>query len=91
MSGIHIPISPRGRKYGYVIWAKRQDREVKAFFGEQQTVTLTTPTGVQRSKRIDWQQRRISITQSLTRTIPESSKFFVLSKEERGQVALSFE
>lgn len=76
---VEIPITERARKYGYVIWRKNQDSEVRALLGDAKSIDLCGDID-QRSKNVDWKQRRISITYKFTRGLPKSVKRFRLKK-----------
>jgi len=76
---VEIPITERARKYGYVIWRKSQDEEVRALLGEADSIDLCGDID-QRGKNVDWKQRRVSITYRFTRSLPKTAKRFRLSK-----------
>ena len=86
---VSIPISERARKYGYIIWGKALDEDVRSVLGDVETVDFcgdVTQTG----KRIDWAQRRVSITYSVTRGLPQTKKSFEITKKSKGVVKLRF-
>lgn len=67
-----LPLTRTGRKYGYIMWKKKQDVFIKELFRENTCVDLQVRGGLQKRKRIDWKRRRIGITYSLTRALDRS-------------------
>jgi hypothetical protein len=73
-----VPISPRARKYGYVIWPSRLDQDMRSLLGEAQTAQLIFEGHERGTKKVDWSRRRISVGSSQTRKLTETAKEFVL-------------
>ena len=67
-----LSLTRTGRKYGYIMWKKKQDALIKELFGESACVDLQVSGGLQRKKRIDWKRRRIGITYTVTRGLGKS-------------------
>lgn len=86
---IEIPITDRARKYGYVIWKKRHDDQMRGVLGDVTSVDLSGDV-VQLGKQVDWNQRRISITYTTTRGLPGSVTRFRLRRVKRGKLELRF-
>jgi len=84
---VEIPITERARRYGYLIWRKKQDGEVRALLGEVGCVAICGAVE-QQAKRVDWKQRRISVTYSFTRGLPGSASKFLLQRA-RQKIALT--
>lgn len=69
---IILPLTKIGRKYGYIMWKKKHDSEVKEIFGNNKYIDLSIGEILQKRKRIDWDHRRIGITYTLTRGLRNS-------------------
>jgi len=76
-----VPISPRARKYGYLIWPSSADQEIRGLLGESKTVQVTFRGQEAGMKNVDWKHRRISIGPRLTRELPEEMEVFALEFE----------
>lgn len=87
---VEIPISNIARRYGYIIWRKRQDEEVQTIIGDRESINLKIDGKLQENKRIDRKKRRIGITYTLTRKLPENVSTFILTKIKSGTVSVSF-
>ena len=74
-----IPISDRARKYGYVIWPKVLDSQVKTFFDGSSKVNVIFEGADLGQKNIDWAHRRISLGYRWTRRLPVSMNYFILT------------
>ena len=90
MNKLLLPISNTGRKYGYITWIKKNDEEVKQFFNNLNTINLLINEGTPIKKRIDWKRRRIGITYSLTRDIPDNVEYYEIIKGSRNNYRLGF-
>lgn len=73
-----VPISPRGRKYGYVIWSSKLDQQMLSALGTTTSMEVTFNGKYLGKKNIDWSSRRISLGASQTRALPENAKDFIL-------------
>ena len=84
-----LPITNTGRKYGYIIWHKKRDKEIEALLGDKDSVSLQFEGALQIDKHIDWKKRRISITATVTRALPKSFKTVRLSRQGK-KILVSF-
>lgn len=85
---VRIPISDRARKYGYVIWPKKLEAEVKAILPQQESIVVTFNDQSIGERRIDWKYRRISVGPSHTRCLPDNVSTFEVSAPSAGKVAV---
>ena len=83
-----IPISERARKYGYVIWPKKLDRDVRALLGDVDTLAVVMDGRSLGEKRVDWKYRRISVGQSNTRVIAPGRSSFDLTAPNVGTLQI---
>ena len=83
---IRIPISARARKYGYVIWPKKQDEDVRKLLPNQEGVTVVFEDSDLGKKRVDWKYRRISVGPSQTRRLDPGASTFELSSPADGRL-----
>lgn len=86
---VSIPLTPRAKKFGYIIWKKKMDPEIKEILGDDDFITLKIQDQEVMKKHIDWKQRRISITYKLTRSLSESVNQICL-KRLNGVVEVTF-
>jgi len=77
---VKLPFTKTGRKYGYIMWKKKNDEVIKNLFGDKKSIDLKFNSILQIKKNIDWKRRRIGITYKLTRSI--SKKFTVLRLQQ---------
>ena len=89
MKEVVLPITNIGRKYGYITWRKRHDADVQAIIGEGRTVKLRIRRGKVTERTIDWKRRRIGITYTFTRRLPNTLTHYVLSRAKGRAVTLS--
>ena len=90
MQDLILPITNTGRKYGYIIWYKTHDADVQIFFGKRKNIDLKIATKKMTRKSIDWKRRRIGITYTITRGLPTTVKFYVLTHMKSIGFTLSF-
>jgi hypothetical protein len=83
---ICIPISARARKYGYVIWTKKQDDDVRKLLDNREVVTVVFEDADLGKKRVDWRYRRISVGPSQTRQLDPQTLSFELSSPADGRL-----
>ena len=86
---VDIAISDRARKYGYVIWPKKQDDEVRGLLNQQETVNVIFNQTEIGERRVDWKYRRISVGPSHTRPLAESLLTFRLTCPESGRLSVN--
>jgi len=86
--GLTIPISERARHYGYVIWSKKMDYEVRSFLGKMNKAEVWFESSLLGEKNIDWKYRRISIGYARTRKLPLDVKEFVLNFDKKGALKI---
>jgi len=75
-----IPISSNGRRFGYFIWPKSADAEMKEMLGGLNRVQVSFQ-GIDIGERtIDWGHRRISLGPAQTQRMPDTATSFVLER-----------
>jgi len=87
---LSLPLTDTGRKYGYIVWPKSMDAEVREFLGSADELTFVVPGGRQRRCRVDWKHHRASIGYSVTRGLRPEANRVLLSREGMGRFAISF-
>ena len=85
---LQIPITDRARKWGYVFWSKKLDRDVLPFLGQRQQVDVWFEHSNLGTKNVDYDHRRISIGYKLTRKLPANVSTFVLSIDRNGKLTV---
>jgi hypothetical protein len=76
---VTIDITDRARQYGYIIWPKKHEADVRATLGERDFVRVHFNGTDLGKKRVDWKYRRISVGPSQTRTLSPDLSAFRLS------------
>jgi hypothetical protein len=73
---MQIPITERARRFGYLLWSKKMEDEVRALLKERDEVQLIFNGADHGTKNVDWRFRRISIGYRWTRMIPEQKQTY---------------
>ena len=77
--GVRFNITPRARRFGYVIWPRKQGSLVRDLVGEERSVIRVYFNGTGLGeKRVDWRNCRISVGKTNTSAVPLTSTSFVL-------------
>jgi len=76
---IRIPILNRSRKFGYIIWKKINDFEVKSHLKDIPEVEVIFEGKNMGKKKVDWKYRRISVGWRTTRPIPNEKTYYNLA------------
>ena len=75
---MNLIITKSARKFGYIIWSKKTDPDMRRILGDIDRITIVfngLSIGV---KMIDWKYHRISIGYKFTRALPQSACVFEL-------------
>lgn len=73
---MHIPISDRARRFGYIIWPKALDEEVAKTLRDKARIRVVFEGLDVGEKSIDWKHRRISVGPRRTRTLATTASVF---------------
>lgn len=87
---VTIPFTDTARKYGYIIWKKRHDDLIKQLIGARSSIDIKFKNKIQRKKYIDWNRRRIGITYTLTRQLPNYELLIRLQPMNRNCILVEF-
>lgn len=81
-------LSYTGWKYGYITWKKRDDERFEELFGgrTRRRFTASVAGHFLPDRRPDWRKRRLAITITLSRSLPE--KATLLLRNDREGVGL---
>lgn len=88
---VKLPLTKTGRKYGYIMWKKRNDDEIKNLFDGKKSIDLKFTSILQKKKNIDWKRRRIGITYRLTRSIAKEFTCLKLYRIGDNLVKVAYE
>jgi len=83
---LSIKILNRAKKYGYVMWNKENDFEIRNYLKDRKSVHVTFDGKDLGVKNIDWKYRRISLGASNTRDLPPEKEQFVLTLYKDGRL-----
>ena len=86
---VDLTITERSRKYGYVIWPKSVDDNVRRVLGNSERMTVILDGQTLGEKNIDWKHRRISVGPKQTRNLSSEAAFFRLQKISTGTLEIS--
>lgn len=86
-----IPISPRARRFGYIIWPKRMQEEVRGVLGDVERVAVVFHGRELGERRIDWKYSRISVGRSNTRDLVPGASSFGLRLVDDGKLLVETE
>lgn len=84
-----LPIIERARKYGYIIWKRANDKQMREFLGDRQNVDLFFCDEYLGVKRIDWKHRRISVGYSRTRNLSAKFSHFIMMFDKKGTLKIT--
>jgi len=90
MADLALPLTATGRKYGYIMWSKNHEPDLRALVGPEDYVTLVLPSGMEKRQHVDWKHRRISLSYSFTRALPEAIQTIHLKGAAPGRFEVSF-
>lgn len=85
-----IPITDRARQYGYMIWPKTLEPDIKHLLAGADRISVVVEGKPLGEKRIDWKYRRISIGPKISQTIPETSERFVIRRQSSDTIEVTF-
>jgi len=88
---VDIPITERGRRYGYLIWPKSLESAVKQLLSGDERIAVILNGKVLGEKSIDWKRRRISLGPKQTRSIPEKTSSYRVQRSTDGTLDVRFE
>jgi hypothetical protein len=91
MASVRIPLLDRARKYGYIMWRKKNDFEMQSLLGHnKEKIEVLIDGSSIGVKNIDWKNRRIPITYSITRALPEETSSIALRVDSKKRLCVSF-
>lgn len=86
---IEIPLNNRARTYGYIIWRKKDDEAMSQLIGKSKVLDIEVGNTVQKAKRIDIDQRRISLGYRMTKSFDKQHTYYVLECPKPGRLRVS--
>jgi len=90
MDLITLPFLGRGRKFGYIIWRKQYDFEMRLLMGQGKKIEVVINDRSQGIKNIDWKNRRIPITYTVTRNLSRSTSKILLKLDTKKRLIVTF-
>ena len=86
---MHIPITERSRKYGYLFWKKADDESVKTLLGNRHSIRVWLQDSFLGEKKIGWYFRRISLGSGRTRWLHGSLTTYELKLRKDGALSIT--
>lgn len=77
-----LPITKSARRFGYVIWNRKNEPEIKKLLGERNSIAVIFNGFQIGEKKIDWKYHRISLGYKFTRALPVEANMFTVSLKE---------
>jgi hypothetical protein len=90
VSELTLPLTNTGRKYGYIIWPKSRDEEIRTLLGDGHDLAIMLPSGRRRRGAVDWKHHRISIGYSVTRSLTQGTERVRLRLLPDGRLEIDF-
>ncbi len=85
-----LRLTNTARKYGYILWPKERDEELRHLFGNHNDVTLLLPNGTAKRSRVDWRHHRISVGYAVTRPLEAQVATISLKALDDGRIGVTF-
>lgn len=76
-----VPITKSGRKFGYIIWSRKNNAEFEQMLGGLEAIDIYLNGFFLGKKKIDWKYYRISMGYKFTRALPPEVKNYILNFE----------
>jgi hypothetical protein len=90
MKKVILPLINRARKWGYIIWKKTDEDNIKSLIGGKKNIEVLVNEKSIGNKSIDWKYRRIGITYTLTRALPKTVTKIELSIDAYHRLNVKF-
>ena len=87
---VKLPLLQRARKYGYVIWRKKNDFQMRKLLGEIDKIEVVINESSIGVKNIDWKNKRIPITYTITRSLPAGTSTITLIMDAQKKLIVKF-
>lgn len=78
-----LPITNTARKYGYIIWSKKNTEFAEMLKGLDYVDVYFNGLNIGK-KKIDWKHNRISIGYKFTRALPDNVKNYSITIENKS-------
>ncbi len=85
---VEFGITNRARQYGYVIWPKQSDSELRELLAERERIDVILNGQSLGERRVDWKYRRISVGPTATRSLGEDQSRYTLELDA-GKLSVS--
>ena len=89
MKDIIIPITETARKYGYIIWKRKDEEQMTKLFNNKDKLTFLI-LGNSLTNKVDYKRRRIAITYTISRSINKKYNFFKITKQDENTFLINF-
>jgi len=90
MRSVKLPLLNRARKYGYIVWRKKNDFDMQLLLEKMDKVEVVVNNSSIGIKNIDWKHRRIPITYTITRTLPDNISTITLKLDSKKRLIVNF-
>ena len=87
---LKIPITKSARKFGYIIWNKRTDPDIKKILGELETVNVYFNGLFLGRKKVDRTYFRISLGYKFPRALPLEASYYILNLEDNDSLRVEW-
>ena len=73
---MRLKITKSARKFGYIIWSKRKDDDIKKLINNNEKIFVRLNGFMLGEKKVDWKYHRISLGYNFTRGLPEEANYY---------------
>lgn len=77
-----LPLTERARKFGYVIWPKSREAEVRAVVGTGPVLRVAVGSDAPRNLTVQWKYARIAVGTKWTHTLPATATTVKITSKE---------
>ena len=87
---LELPMPAWTKKHGYIKWYQENDDAIRHFFGKQATVELSIRGRQLKTRKVEYNCRRIGIGYAVTRSLPQETNKVILTKTKGNVIKVDF-
>jgi len=88
---VKIPIYARSIKYYYLYWKKADDEAINSVLSSKTEINVWFMKSYLGKKKISKKFKRIFLTKYSVELIPDNAKYFILKKNNKGELVITCE
>jgi hypothetical protein len=79
-----IPMTDNARRFGYITWTLKMDKDIHALLNDVAKVHLFFMGNNLGEKNVDWRYRRISVGSTWTKRLASDASKYILAFTQEG-------